>query len=175
VKRVARRGLGTIESKRGTQRVYRPVPAPARSAPAARAPVGPVGEVAPEAGTIGEELGGVFASVRQLAWGFVDLVTLETRRAGVTLMWMAAWSAVAAILVISAWLALMAMAALAAVALGMAWWQALAAIAVVNVALAAALMFGVNASISRNLLFPATRRQLARRLASEGEDEPGDQ
>ena len=106
-----------------------------------------------------EELSGAFASARWLLSSLLDLFTLEARRAGLTLVLMLACGAIGAILVVAAWLGLMAALALWAVALGFSWQAVLAAAGIANLAVAGAL-FWLCAWVSRNLLFPATRRQL---------------
>ena len=120
----------------------------------------------PQTGATGivEDLSGAFAGARSLLSNVLDLFTLEARRAGVTLVLMLACGAIGAILVVAAWLGLMAGLALAAVAHGIGWQAALAAVAFANLAAAAAL-FWLCAVASRSLLFSGTRRQLrAKRL-----------
>jgi hypothetical protein len=106
-----------------------------------------------------EELSGAFASGRELLSNLLDLLTLEARRAGLALVLMLACGAIGAILVVAAWLGLMAALALWAVALGTGWVAAVAAVAFANLAVAAAL-FWLCARMSRGLLFSSTRRQL---------------
>lgn len=106
-----------------------------------------------------EELSSAIASARSLLSSVLDLFTLEARRAGLTLVLMLACGAIGAILVVAAWLGLMAALALWAVALGFSWQAVLAAVAIANLAVAGAL-FWLCAWVSRNLLFAATRRQL---------------
>ena len=72
---------------------------------------------------------------------------------------MLACGAIGVILVVAAWLGLMAAIVLWAVALGTSWEAAVAAVAFANLAVAAAL-FWLCAHVSRALLFSATRRQL---------------
>jgi hypothetical protein len=101
----------------------------------------------------------VFSSARQVLGNFVELVTLEARRAGITLVWMVALGVVVAMLVVTAWLALMAAFALWLASHGMTLAGAIALVAAVNL-IVAAILGVVCFAISRNLLFPATRRQL---------------
>lgn len=108
---------------------------------------------------IAEELSGAFAGARGLLSNFLDLFTLEARRAGLTLVLMLVCGAVGAILVAAAWLGLMAALALWAISLGISWQAAVAALAFANLAVAGAL-FWLCARVSRDLLFSATRRQL---------------
>lgn len=100
-----------------------------------------------------------FNSARRVFSGLFRLFSLEVRRAGLTLAWMVALGAMAAMLVVTAWLGLMGALALWAVSLGLTWVSAMVAIALANLAVAAIALF-LCVSISRNLLFPATRRQI---------------
>ena len=106
-----------------------------------------------------EELSGAISSARGLLSSILDLFTLEARRAGLTLVLMLACGAIGAILVVAAWLGLMAAVTLWAVSVGITWQAAVAVTAFSNLAVAAAL-FWLCARVSRDLLFPATRRQL---------------
>jgi uncharacterized membrane protein YqjE len=111
-----------------------------------------------------DELGGAFARARGLLSNLLDLLTLEARRAGLMLVLMLAGAAIGAILVVAAWLGLMAALALWAVAHGIAWQDAVAGLALANLAAAAGL-FWLCLVASRSLLFSGTRRQLrAKRL-----------
>lgn len=98
-------------------------------------------------------------SGRRVLSGVFQLFSLEIRRAGHTLVWMVALAALAAMLIVTAWLGLMAALALWAFSLGWTWAGAVLVIALVNLA-AAALATISCVTLSRNLLFPATRRQL---------------
>ncbi len=100
-----------------------------------------------------------FNSVRQVCSDLFQLFSLEVRRAGLTLMWMVALGALAAMLIITAWLGLMGALAWWAVSLGWTWVGAMVAIALANLVTAVIVTFSC-VMMSRNLLFPATRRQL---------------
>ena len=65
----------------------------------------------------------------------------------------------AALLIVTAWLGLIVALALWAVSLGVTWTSAIVAISLANL-LAAAISLFVCVTMSRDLLFPATRRQL---------------
>ena len=107
-------------------------------------------------------IGGVanaFNSVQRVFSDLFRLFSLEVRRAGVTFVWMLALGAIAALLIVTAWLGLMGALALWAVSLGWTWVSVMVAIALANFLVAAIAMFSCL-SISRNLLFSATRRQL---------------
>jgi len=118
----------------------------------------PEGTQPPPHGVL-EELSGTFASARRVISDFLELLSLETRRAGLALVGMVACGAVAAILVVTAWLGLMAALALWAVSLGISWVTAVTVISSANL-LAAAIVTSVCIRMSRDLLFPATRGQL---------------
>lgn len=113
----------------------------------------------PTAGLLGE-LAGALGSARTAFSSFFDLLSLEARRAGLALMWMVAWGLVAAICVGGAWLGLMVALAMWAVSLGMSPIAAAVAIAAINLAAGIALFYACI-RMSRDLLFSATRRQLA--------------
>ena len=87
------------------------------------------------------------------------LFSLEVRRAGLTLVWMVALGTMAALLMVTAWLGLMGALALWAVSLGLTWVSALLGLALISL-ITAALVIYFLISLSRNLLFPATRRHL---------------
>ena len=89
----------------------------------------------------------------------LDRFALEARRAGLALVLMIACGAIGALLLVAAWLGLMAALALWAVAAGVSWQAALAAVALANLAVAAALLW-LCSRVSRGLLFPGTRRQM---------------
>jgi hypothetical protein len=118
----------------------------------------PGGIQAPPHGVL-DELSDTFASARRVISDFLELLSLETRRAGLTLVWMVACGAVAAILAVTAWLGVMAALALWAVSLGISWEIAVAAISLANL-LAAVIIALACMRMSRDLLFSATRRQL---------------
>lgn len=118
----------------------------------------PPGQAAPTG--VLDELSGLVGSVRATLSSVVDLVTLEAHRALLTLMWMAVWTVVAAICIVSAWLALMAALVLWAISFGVSTATAVLGIAAINGAVGAWLIY-LSVRMSRNLLFSATRRQLA--------------
>lgn len=99
-------------------------------------------------------------SVRQVFADVLRLFSLEARRAGLMLVWMVALGVLAVVLVFTAWLGLMSALALWAVSLGMTWISAMFVIALVNL-VTAALVVLYCVTLSRELLFPATQRQLA--------------
>ncbi len=114
----------------------------------------------PPAPGIFDELAGMFVSARAALADFLDLLTLEARRAGLSFMWMLACGVVAAVCIVSAWLGLMAALVIAAVSLGCPLLAAVLAVALINGA-AGGLLIYRGISISHDLRFHATRRQLS--------------
>ncbi len=112
------------------------------------------------------EVANVLSAVRQAALGTFDLLALETRRAGLTLIWMIALGLVTAILAVTVWLGLMAALALYAVAWGLTWIGAILILVVINLIAASAAVF-ICVNMSQDLLFAASRRQLANRLPAQ--------
>ncbi len=106
------------------------------------------------------EVAGMFVSTRAALKDFLDLLSLEARRAGLALMWMVVCGIIAAACVISAWLGLMAALVIGVVSLGYSPLVAVFAIALIN-GVAGGLLIYRGVSMSRDLLFSATRRQLA--------------
>lgn len=142
---------------------YGIAPADGGGLPSAEPPQMGIGDRAeaqsPTIGMVGE-LSNLVTSVRATISSFLDLISLEARRAGIALMWMVMFGFFAAICVGVAWLGLMAVIALCAVSLGLTPIAAVSAIALTNLIVGAALIYG-GIGISRDLLFSATRRQLA--------------
>jgi uncharacterized membrane protein YqjE len=124
-------------------------------------------ETQPKAPGIFGELANTFAAIRRVISDFLELAALEAKRAGLTLMWMVAGGAIAAILAVTAWLSLVGAVAIWAVSSGISWTAVFIAIALVNLA-AAALILWLCVSMSRDLLFSATRRQIATAPAQSG-------
>lgn len=98
--------------------------------------------------------------MRSALSNFLDLLSLEARRAGLALMWMVALGVIAAFCFVAAWLGMTAALAMGAVALGFPPIAAVIVVAAVNL-LAGAALITVSIGMSRDLLFSATRRQLA--------------
>jgi uncharacterized membrane protein YqjE len=121
----------------------------------------------PKSPSISGEIVNTIAAIRRVISNFLDLATLEARRAGITFMWMVACGAIAAILAVTAWLSLVGAVAMWAVSYGISWTAVFMAIALVNL-LAAALILSICVSMSRDLLFSATRRQVATTPAQSG-------
>ncbi len=113
----------------------------------------------PTAGVL-DELASAFASARAALSNFLDLMSLEARRAGLALIWMVAAGLAAAICIVGAWLGLMGALAMWAVSLGFPPIAVVIAIAVINL-VASAVPIYKCIGMSRDLLFSATRRQVA--------------
>ena len=107
-----------------------------------------------------EALGDVLASAHATISNFLDLISFELRRAALALMWMLVWGVVAAVCIVAAWLGLMAALAMWAVSMGCNPIAAVIAVAAINLGAGAVLVYRC-AGMSRDLLFSATRRQLA--------------
>lgn len=116
-------------------------------------------ESAPASGVL-TELSGVIDSAHASLSNFLELAALEAQRAGFALVWMVAWGGVAAICIAATWLGLLAALAMWAISLGLSPSAAVAILALLNLVVAAVLI-RVCIGLSRDLLFPATRRQLA--------------
>lgn len=113
----------------------------------------------PPADGILSGMANAFNSLQRVFADLFRLFSLEVRRAGLTLLWMVVLGALAAMLLVTAWLGLMGALAWWAVSLGWTWTGALVAMALANLVAAAIVIFSCVA-VSRNLLFPATQRQL---------------
>lgn len=113
----------------------------------------------PTAGVL-DELAGALAA-RAIISNFLDLMCCEARRAGLALMWMIAWGIFAAIWIVPAWLGLMTALAMWAVSLGVLPIVAVIGVALLN-CIAGAVAFCASIGMGHDLLFSATRRQLAR-------------
>ena len=124
------------------------------------------GEGRPEAGPPGvfEELARAASSARETFSSFLNLVALEARRAGVALVWMVVGSIAAALFVVTAWLGLMAALVMGAMLIGVPAITAVVIVALINLGMAAVLVYWCIGK-SRDLLFPATQRQLAGKTA----------
>ena len=120
----------------------------------------PRGATPPPPAGVFDELSKGIAFARDALSQFLELVALESRRAGLTLVSMFAGGLVAALFVVTAWTGLMAAVAMYAVSLGMVPVAAVIVVAAVNLVAGAGVLYWCI-GLSRNLLFAATRRQLA--------------
>ncbi|NMG74996.1 hypothetical protein [Aromatoleum diolicum] len=106
-----------------------------------------------------DELSKLLAFARETLSDFLELVSLETRRAGLSLVWMIVSGLVATIFILTAWAGLMAVLAMYLVSLGMLPLAAVIVVAAVNLIAGAGMLYCCF-YLSRHLLFAATRRQL---------------
>ncbi|MEO8223997.1 MAG: hypothetical protein ABI661_04275, partial [Gammaproteobacteria bacterium] len=109
-----------------------------------------------------DELSGALASARAGLAGFLDLVTLEARRAGLSLIWMVACGLAAAICLVAAWFGVLVAVAIWAISLGLPSVTAVISLAAVNAVAGVGLLL-LCIGRSEDLRFSATRRQLAGR------------
>jgi uncharacterized membrane protein YqjE len=114
---------------------------------------------APPSGVF-DELSKMLAFARETISDFLELVSLETRRAGLSLLWMIVGGLLATLFIITAWAGLMAALAMYMVSLGMLPLAAVIVVAAVNLIAGAGMLYWCI-GLSRHLLFSATRRQLA--------------
>ena len=108
-------------------------------------------------------------NVRGLVQNHALLAVLELQRAGISLVKMVAAGIVISMLVVSAWMGLVAAAVVWAVGAGANWGLALLVAAIANVAVAVGIGFWAKSQIP-DLLFAATLRQL-RKDAPHSESE----
>ncbi len=113
----------------------------------------------PGTGVLGE-VSNLMSSGRRIVSGFVDLVVLEGRRAGIALVWMVGLGLAAGLLAVTAWLGLMAITALALMAADVSPILAVLIVVVLNLAAAGGAVF-VCVKKSKDLLFTASRRQIS--------------
>ena len=120
------------------------------------------------------------SSKLSLAWtnmkGLVQnhalLAVLELQRAGISLVKMVAAGIIISILVVSAWMALVAAAVVWAVGAGANWGLAILIAALANIGIAVALAFWAKSQVP-DLLFAATLRQLRKDMPNaENEHAP---
>jgi uncharacterized membrane protein YqjE len=114
----------------------------------------------PRSARLGDAINAVYASMRRTAADFFELVSLELHRAGVTLMWMLALSTFGVLLVVTAWLGLMAGLALWLISFGWPAAGVVSGIALANLLGGGAIFYWCMRA-SSDLLLPATRRQVA--------------
>jgi len=110
-----------------------------------------------------DEVSNVVAAARRTVSGFFELLTLEARRAGLALAWMVALGTAAALLGVTAWLGIVTTLVLCVMALGVTPILAVLLFVVLNIAGAAAAVY-VCMNMSKDLMFPSSRRQLAAKV-----------
>lgn len=104
--------------------------------------------------------GSLLTTWRRIASDFLELAALELRLAGISLAVMVVMGLGAALLLVTAWLLIVAAIACWIMVPETAWAGTLAVIAVVNIAAAAVLVVFMKKR-SRDLTFARTRRQIA--------------
>jgi uncharacterized membrane protein YqjE len=121
----------------------------------------------PSPPTLTQRIVTLVADTRELLCDHLELAALEARRAGVGLVRTLCAAVVISLLVVTAWLALVAASIVWVTDAGVGWAVAVACAALANVLLAAGVAWWLR-SQARDLLFAATLRQL-RRTAGAGE------
>ena len=108
---------------------------------------------------LGEVVGRLIGEARQLVGDYAELTILDARRAAIRLAWILGCVLVAAVLVVTSWMGLVAAAIVFAWGRGASWPIALAIAAVLNV-IAAALLAWFTIKLAKELPFTALLRQL---------------
>jgi len=108
---------------------------------------------------LGEVIGRVLAEARSLVADYTELAVLDARRAAIRLAWLLGAVLVAAVLIVTTWMGLVAAAVVFMLGQGASWVTALIVAAVVNLAGAGALAWWMFALI-KELPFTALLRQL---------------
>lgn len=116
-------------------------------------------ERAQRAPGLAEVIGRVLAEARSLVADYTELAVLDARRAAIRLAWLLGAVLVAAVLIVTTWMGLVAAAVVFMLGQGASWVTALIVAAVVNVAGAGALAWWMFALI-KELPFTALLRQL---------------
>ena len=113
----------------------------------------------PRAPGLGEVLGRLLAEARSLIADYTELAVLDARRAAIRLAWLLGSVLVAAVLIVTTWMALVAAVVVFMMGQGASWVTALVVAAVVNLAGAGALGWWMFTLI-KELPFTALLRQL---------------
>ena len=108
---------------------------------------------------LGEVIGRLLAEARSLVADYTELAVLDARRAAIRLAWLLGAVLVAAVLIVTTWMGLVAAAGVFMLGQGASWVTALIVAAVVNLAGAGALAWWMFALI-KELPFTALLRQL---------------
>ena len=109
--------------------------------------------------TLGEAIGGLLGESRSLVADYAELAVLDARRAAIRLGWLLGSVLIAAVLVVTTWMALVAAGVVFMLGQGASWVTALIVAAVLNVAGAGALGWWMLTLI-KDLPFTALLRQL---------------
>jgi hypothetical protein len=119
--------------------------------------------------SLADRAGTLLHDVRDLVCDHIELAALEAQRAGVGLAKMLSAAVVVAILVVSAWLALVAGGIVWATSTGVGWAASLVIAGGLNVVLAGLIAYWMR-SQSQELLFAASLRQLRRITTDESQE-----
>jgi len=109
--------------------------------------------------SLGEVVGRLLGEARQLVADYAELSVLDARRAAIRLAWILGCVLVAAVLVVTSWMGLVAAAIVFAWGHGASWPIALAIAALVNI-VAAAVLGWFTLTLAKELPFTALLRQL---------------
>ena len=108
---------------------------------------------------LGQVLGRLLGEARQLVADYAELTVLDARRAAIRLAWILGCVLVAAVLIVTAWVVLIASGIVWAWGHGASWPTALAVAAVLNL-IAAGLLGWFMLKLAKELPFTALLRQL---------------
>ena len=109
--------------------------------------------------SLGEAVGRLLGETRQLVADYAELTVLDARRAAIRLAWILGAVLVAAVLIVTAWVVLIASGIVWAWGHGASWPTALAVAAVLNL-IAAGLLGWFTLKLAKELPFTALLRQL---------------
>ena len=109
--------------------------------------------------SLGAVIGRLLGETRQLVADYAELTVLDARRAAIRLAWMLGVVLVAAVLVVTSWMGLVAAAIVFAWGRGASWPVALAIAAVLNLIAAGGLAW-FTITLAKELPFTALLRQL---------------
>lgn len=115
--------------------------------------------------TLGGLLGNLFSEAKNLVTDYAELAVLDARRAALNLAWVLGSVLIVAVLLITAWMGLVAAFIIWLFSEGVSWGVAIVIAAVLNIAAAGALLYWMR-SLLKDLPFTALLRQL------RGEDPP---
>lgn len=113
----------------------------------------------PQTASLGEVVGRLLGETRQLVADYAELTVLDARRAAIRLAWILGAVLVAAVLIVTAWVVLIASGIVWAWGHGASWPTALAVAAVLNL-IAAGLLGWFMLKLAKELPFTALLRQL---------------
>ena len=109
--------------------------------------------------SLGEAVGKLLGETRQLVADYAELTVLDARRAAIRLAWILGAVLVAAVLIVTAWVVLIASGVVWVWGHGASWPTALAVAAVLNL-IAAGLLGWFTLKLAKELPFTALLRQL---------------